>query len=282
MCMSLGPWSGFADRRKLADLEPSQGINRGLPEHGTIAPDARGRTRDHDVMGTRQTRSMVSGPSVGAARARRAYWLQQYLAMGPSRSLAALAARPSRDQDVTDKAPAVGSLKRWSTTDGWQERARAFDAQVNARATEQAAERLATERRQREDVRTQLSRDYQALIRSALEPVEIIDVARFQRTGERVVLGQRPRVLSDFTPDEITMIEKLHKMAEHTQLVNDGRPTERIALEGGAIDKPLIYTPIDHATQEQLYGRFETMVKEMREATAARRNAQSSQRSIDV
>ena len=67
-----------------------------------------------------------------------------YMALGPSRSLTRLLDRYRAQTGVIP--PASSTLKRWSTKDEWQSRAREHDLAVQAATSEKAIEREAEER----------------------------------------------------------------------------------------------------------------------------------------
>ncbi len=67
-----------------------------------------------------------------------------YMALGPSRSLSRLLEQYRAQTGVVP--PAMSTMKRWSTKDAWQARAREHDLAVQAATSEKAIEREADQR----------------------------------------------------------------------------------------------------------------------------------------
>ncbi len=70
--------------------------------------------------------------------------LAAYMAFGPSRSLSRLLKRYRSEAGVVP--PASSTLKRWSTRDEWQARAREHDSAVQGETSRLAIEREAEQR----------------------------------------------------------------------------------------------------------------------------------------
>jgi hypothetical protein len=192
------------------------------------------------------------------ADSRSDFWLQQFVSMGPTRTLERLSLL--KNPDVTQPTPSLRTLKRWSSQDGWMARASAFDAEVNARAEEENLKKLSKGRVKREEDRLNIAAHFKRLVVDGFT-VDTIDETRFRLTGERIVTGKRSKTFSELTKSEVQMMAMLHRTAEYTELLIDGKPTERIAHEGGDPEHPLIYEPMGPEKLDRLYAEIETMVK---------------------
>ncbi len=89
-----------------------------------------------------------------------------YMALGPSRTLPRLRERYRRDSGVIP--PALSTMKRWSTKDEWQARAREHDIQVQGETSRLAIEREAEQRVEVSQVVEDTYRDMLAQVRQLL------------------------------------------------------------------------------------------------------------------
>lgn len=92
---------------------------------------------------------LIAGEKVKGESKKAVIACNDYLRMGPTRSLRSLVARYRESEQRLAPTLSVGTLSNWSTEYGWQDRADAYDAAIEAekQAAEKERQRAIAERR---------------------------------------------------------------------------------------------------------------------------------------
>lgn len=169
-----------------------------------------------------------------------------YVRMGPSRSLRALEERYNDDARKSPPTRSLGTLAKWSSKFNWQARAEAYDAAIDAEKTALAAAR------RKEIMQSGVALDYERVAKLK----ELVDFLESQ-IAEGAEDGQRPRVwVKDFKRigsgefGETVEIERFNAalLAEYRAALDD------IAKEVGGRRQRTVVENIDYGklTEEQL------------------------------
>ncbi len=132
-----------------------------------------------------------------------------YMALGPSRSLTRLLDRYRSETVVVP--PASSTLKRWSSRDEWQARAREHDSAVQGEASKRAIEREADQRVEVSQVVEDTSRDVLGRMREQIAklpqirtPGQIVELV----TAAGLLHGQLMAIQRGKMPDQ-AFLEKI-------------------------------------------------------------------------
>ena len=152
--------------------------------------------------------------------------LAAYMALGPSRSLSRLLKQYRAQTGVVP--PASSTLKRWSSRDEWQARARDHDIQVQGEASKRTIERQAE---QRVEVSLVLEDTYRDVLGRMRE--QIANLPQIKTPGQIVELvsaagllhGQLMEIQRGKMPDQ-ALLEKLVQQMAAAAASNGGAPTD--------------------------------------------------------